>query len=876
MSSNKVIAVCAISATALAAHAGVPISWDSAVDGNWNTPTNWNPAVVPLPVNTAELGLAGAYTVNYDTSSSIAGLNITNPDVQLDIAGSRSLTMLGNINNEGTIVVNPNQLNTLTRVNFDLSASLNGSGSLVLGNTTSRAALRTQNGAVLTQGASHTIEGRGQIEAEMINNGTIDANFSGGEMLVISLDKTNNAIMRATSGGIMDISGITLTQSASGDLLADGAGSQVEITGSTIINGDVMSSNGGVIEILGSSLFDGVRASGDVSIPGTGTLEVMNSLENNALITVNTNGINTLTTLRFLDSSSLDGNGTLELVNTTTRSRVQTEPGMTFTNGGSHTIEGRGQIEASMINNGTINANVDNGEMLIISEPKTNNALMQATNGGILDVNGTTITQSASGDLLADGVDSQVEITGATVINGDVMSSNGGEIEILGTSSMDNVRFSGVMSIPGTGNLRITNSLENNGVITLNTNVINTLTTIQFLDSSAFNGSGSLVMNNTTTRARIIADPGIQITNAATHTIQGRGQIEADLLNNGLVSADVPSNDLRLITEDKSNNATMQAVNGAIMDVSGITISQSASGQLLADGAGSEIELTNATVDGGALIAQNDGVIEISGTSHVQNVDISGALIIPGASNLGVGAGTLNNGTITVNSTGINAATALIFDEETTIGGTGTIILNSTTTRARLTPGVDVTQGALGSGQRLEGVGQIEIDLTNHGTISPGLSVGTMTATNPVSLSSSSVYEAEVNSTGADLLDSTSTIELSGELDVSFIDGFTPAGFWSRTILEGSAISGQFDSVSEPTPVPGLKFRYYNTGTEIRIGASCKGDIDLNNTLDVFDVFAFLDQFAAEDPLADLQPDGIFDIFDVFAFLADFNSGGCG
>jgi len=53
----------------------------------------------------------------------------------------------------------------------------------------------------------------------------------------------------------------------------------------------------------------------------------------------------------------------------------------------------------------------------------------------------------------------------------------------------------------------------------------------------------------------------------------------------------------------------------------------------------------------------------------------------------------------------------------------------------------------------------------------------------------------------------------------------------------------------------------------------CEADLTGDGTLDVFDVFAFLDLFNAGDLAADLTGDGSLDVFDVFAFLDLFNAG---
>lgn len=56
-------------------------------------------------------------------------------------------------------------------------------------------------------------------------------------------------------------------------------------------------------------------------------------------------------------------------------------------------------------------------------------------------------------------------------------------------------------------------------------------------------------------------------------------------------------------------------------------------------------------------------------------------------------------------------------------------------------------------------------------------------------------------------------------------------------------------------------------------GPLCPADINSDGTLDVFDVFAFLDAFSAQDPKADFTGDSLFDIFDVFAFIEAFHAG---
>ncbi|MCA9303627.1 MAG: VCBS repeat-containing protein [Phycisphaerales bacterium] len=63
---------------------------------------------------------------------------------------------------------------------------------------------------------------------------------------------------------------------------------------------------------------------------------------------------------------------------------------------------------------------------------------------------------------------------------------------------------------------------------------------------------------------------------------------------------------------------------------------------------------------------------------------------------------------------------------------------------------------------------------------------------------------------------------------------------------------------------------HYGRGCD---SAGCPADFTGDGTLDIFDVFGFLDAFNSMDPSADFTGDGLFDIFDVFAFLDAFNAG---
>ncbi len=1051
MKSKALIALGVLSTTSLIAHAGGATSWLSAANGDWNVGANWDSGVVPGLSDSVLLGHASAYTVTMPASQTMASLMITNPGVVLNTGNATTQSIAGDFLNNGMVVVNFTSNISITSLQFNADTMLTGSGSILLNAPALRARILTGTGFTFTQGSGHTIRGQGRIEGAMINDGTVSSDL-GLTMTLQIFDKTNNSIMQAINGSNLAIAGITVPQGLAGVIRADGVGSRVTITGSTIMGGAIGSINDADISISGTSAINGVSVSGEIDVQNAATLSVAGSLDNSGTITINPTGNVSATQIVFNDSMTVSGNGTFILASPNARARIQTGVGQTVTMNPMLTILGQGRIEASMVNNGLIRS--DTAEIRMITNDKTNNGTMEAIGGSVMELSGITITQGGAGLISADGVGSQIELIGSTVDGGTLQSINGADVTIDSSSTLNSVNFTGDLNIQNAQTLTVNNALTSNGTITINPTGNISSTQILFNDTMTLGGTGEIVLASPDSRARVQTSVGSVLTLPATQTIRGLGRIEADMINNGIIRSDT-GNEIRLVTNSKVNNSTIEAVNASNIEVSSITIDQTgggvlsandagsqiellsatieggiisaaigadisidvssmldgvtiignvnvqnsrtltigtsltnagvievnptgnisttqilfndsmtvdgvgsiklsspgarariqtavdktvtmsstqtihgqgqieasminngmitsdvlggeirftlngktnngviqanndsnlefsavvltqgAVGQILADGAGSEIELASATISGGSLTTTNGADVSVNSLSALDGVNFSGLLNIPNASTLGIAFGTLNNGLIVVNETSNISTTQLRWNEEMILGGSGTIRLNAPGARARLIAGPGVTQGGIGSQQRLEGIGRIDLNLINDGTIAPGLSIGTMTATQPILFTGIASFEAEVDAAFGDLLDSSSTIELHGTLDVLYINGFAPTGFWARTIIEGSNITGSFDVVNVPAAPFGLVTKVLNTGTEIIVGQTCPADQNIDGVLNFFDVSRFLADFAAMDPSADFTGDGEFNFFDISAFLGSF-SGGC-
>lgn len=828
---------------------------DSVVDFSFATINNGN-------LQSTNDGIVTVSTATFDGVDFLQG--------DMHILNARTLDIFNSITNNGVITLNPGGGGSATTIDFESTGSFFGTGDLVLDSFGSRARLRTAAGVTMTNSASHTIRGYGQIESDFINDGVVNANVAGQELFMNFNPKLNNASMMASNGGIIDFASIPVAQSGSAKILADGAGSRVDFNSTSITGGDITATNGATIEINGAT-YDGVTAMGPHNVANATTLDVFNSIVNNGTITINPLSSGSATQLDFENTGAFLGNGEVLLNSFDARARLRTGVGATMTNSSTHTIRGYGRIEASLINDGLIRADIPAQFIQFNTNNKVNNATIESINDALLQFTSITVDQSGGGEITADGPLSVITMNSASIINGDLMTTNGALINVI-NSTFDAVNFDGTLHIQNATSLDVFNSILNNGSIVINPNASGSATQLDFENSGSFLGNGEVVLASFDSRSRLRTAVDQTMTNTANHTIRGYGRIEATLINNGTVRAEVPANAIFMNTNDKVNNATMSAVNEAELELSGITINQGPSGLIFANGVDTLIDLEGATIVNGQLGAINGGTVQAT-NSTLDGVECNATIGIPNATSLNIRNSVTNEQAIIVNETGGGSATQLTWLDDSELGGNGSVILNSFSTRARIFISGDATVATMGENQRLEGIGSIDAPFTNHGTTAPGMSIGTMFASQPITYSDSSVFEAEVDASTADLLDSTNTIELNGTLEVQFIDGFAPSGYWARKVMEGSSITGKFDAVLVPAPAAGFVTRVYNDGTNLFVGQTCPSDTNLDGALNFFDVSVFLSNYNAGSLAADLNGDGVLNFFDVSVFLTSYNMG---
>jgi hypothetical protein len=555
------------------------------------------------------------------------------------------------------------------------------------------------------------------------------------------------------------------------------------------------------------------------------------------------------------------------------------------THGDGHTIRGEGTVTGRWINDGLIRAEDVSGDatgILRISGTMTNNGVIRSSSTAVVDMR-AALTLGATGEFVADS-QNIVFSNGGSLTGGEIDAINGAKFVFGGggfTTLSDvtvNGDFEAILPNPG-GTVTIGGGgIVNNGTMTLDNTGTSELR-LAMNSGTTLGGTGEIVL------AREGADRatirGGQYTNGPTHTIRGVGAFRAttvasSMINNGEILAE-PVNGgtvLRVSGTNITNNNLMQAGSGAILRFQGDTfatglVNQSAAGVIRAANGGTVEILAGFPVAGGTLQTQGTGVIKSSGAT-LTNVTNEGSLEIANDTTTRIGgAGLTNNGTITVNpgvTTGF-PPTVLTFENNSTLQGTGTVLLNSTDAEINTVGGDKVvTQDA---GHTIRGKGLIRFGtIENHGRIE-GLSpteqlkiggavsgdgvlkdvwfnAGFHIAGGPGStaivplegsyridgtgfISVGRLFMDLAGTTpgnGYDQLNSTGPITIGSQthLSVSLAGGFFPDGGDSFTLLTTTdMLTGNFVVTNLPTLPPGLSWMQSQTSTAYSI--SVAGDI---------------------------------------------------
>lgn len=849
----------------------------------------------------------GAIGTDLGGTTSLTATNVFNgvaTSGAVSIENNSQLQLVNALTNSGEIFLNSGSGTNQTYIRVNNSLALSGTGKLTL--RADPSSLDTAyvyfngGGEILTQAASHTIRGTGNLYVAIDNNGLIDANVPGRVLRLTSVTKSNNGTIAATLGKL-EIDGTTINQTGSGVLsLGNIGGASMTFRGSTI--------GGGLIQSVGNiALFEAGNTLSNVSLQGP--MQVANNselrltgagtLHSGDLFVNSGDGLNG-TYIRVVQNHNLAGSGRIVLrAHTSTLDTAY----ITYNGGGeilaqssTHSIVGTGRIFVIVENAGLVSANVA-GRMLELTGPgKSNSGTMNALNGGILQFNGTALTQSGAGAARASGAASILRVHATSVTSGLLEGVSGGFCEFTGSSTLRGVTFNGSGGIPNNNELRIdSNTFTNNGTLTINQTAGPNNTYLRIVSSRTINGSGTIVLNansgNLDTAHIIYNGGGEVLTQAPSHTIRGSGNIYVAMENNGTVRADLAGRTLGLVGFPKTNNAIMRAASGGTLRTANATINQSPAGKFVSD-TGGKLVFSSAVINGGTIQSNSNALSDaalFNGSTTVDSVALVGSAALENNSELRVtSGGIVNNSVLTINATGAANTTYLRVVSSATISGTGSIVLNSV--GGNLDTAYLIYNGGgetltLGQQQTLAGTGNIYVRTVSNGVVSPGgnngSEIGRLNLPGyPFTQNQSGSMKFDLggpNPAEFDRITGNAPLGLAGHLVPSIVGNYDPPLGQTWDIIDGPAVSGAFFTVA-----PGFGVEYFPTKVRITyVGPTCPSDLNHDDVVDDADFSIFApayNTFDCADPTmppacpSDLNRDGVVDDADFLIFVAQYNN----
>ena len=776
------------------------------------------------------------------------GLHPVTNGSAIQVLNGQTLTVLGTIINNSSINLNSSANNTDLRIGSPI-VTLQGTGAVHLTNNFNNR-IFANNGAFQLINKSNLIDGAGQLGAgqlTFINNAVVDANQPGALILNTSgNDAVNTGTLQSSNTGGLLIQNTNINN-AGGTIQAMVAGSHVDLSASAIRGGTLNSANGGVIQTVGGNGFwDGIsfgalNNKGLVRVNDQTILQVAGTINNTGTISLEQQSTSGQTDIRLAyQAVTLTGAGKLTMSNNGLN-RIFGNNGNFRLINVNNVISGAGQIGAAQLtlinqSKGTITADQEAGLLvagqLILNTQNsimTNAGLMQSTNTGGLLIQSTTVNNNG-GTIKAQGVNSFVDLAGATIQGGTLITTESGTIEVVG----------------GNGALDgITNGVLNNKAVVL----VNTQTQLDL--SGVINNTGSIVLdqegNSGSTRLRVISQDvtlqgaGKVLMSANTlnqifgsagnnrlvnvdNTISGAGQIGVGasmfLINQtkGIINANQTVS-LTIATGANlvTNTGTLQATGTGGLVISGTSVNN-AGGTIQAVGANTHVDLVSAYIEGGILRTATGGVIQTLDRGSVLDGITSGILNNIGSiqivdnTTLSLVGAINNTGTISQASAG-SATQIRIANQDVSLQGGGKLVMSNNLNNQifgnnasfRLT-NVDNTisgAGQIGTGQSmfLINKGIISANQKAALVINTGANVvvntGTMQATGTVALNGGlDIQSTAINNAGG-------TIRAVGALAHVDLDGgtiqggllTTSGGALIDTVGSGGALDGATNGV---------------------------------------------------------------------------------
>ena len=579
--------------------------------------------------------------VTFDGSQSSGGSALPVTIVgEVLIDGGTSLTLLGNIVNEGTINVDTTTLGA--DLVIDGKVTLSAGGAVTLTGDGDQITGATGGGTL--DNIDNTISGAGDIVGTATNplalenqvDGVIEANIvdavldidtgtngivnaglieaDGGTLIIESTTVTNIGSISVTSNSMLTLENDQITDTG-GSITVDNGGT-LTVDPATINGGTVTNDGGGTLSLTGGDTIENgtLGNAGALNVSGAGNaIENETGFTNTGSITVTSGGVLAFESDQITNgggSITVDSGGTLTLDPTTIN-------GGTVTNdsGGTLSLTGGDTIENGTLGNaGALNVS-GAGNAIENESGFTNTGSITITSGGVLTFESDQITNGGGTVTVASGGTLTLDPT--TINGGTVINDSGGTLSLTGGDTIESGMLgnAGAINVSGTGNaIENESGFTNTGSITITSGGV-----LTFESDQITNTGGSITVDNGGTLA---VDPttinGGTVTNdsGGTLSLTGGDTIENGTLDNaGALNVSGTGNAIENET-GFTNTGSITITSGGVLALTDDHVS--GDGQIVVD-SGATLILTDAQISGAELINEG-GTIEVFGDTTINTI----------------------------------------------------------------------------------------------------------------------------------------------------------------------------------------------------------------------------------------------------------------
>ena len=322
-----------------------------------------------------------------------------------------------------------------------------------------------------------------------------------------------------------------------------------------------------------------------------------------------------------------------------------------------------GAIDAGVLNQGTISADVAGGTITIGGGNFSNEGQLTSP-GGTLNLAGAVGTAglesfdstggavllsgwltNAGSTLLLNGASNIVTLQGASIAN-ETITLTGGAAMIVNSGTLDGATVNGTLDVGNSVNgvsLTVTNGLTLNGTMLVGNPTNSWYGVVSFAGSQVLRGNGTVVFGNHPYANSLLVDnPGTTLVMGAGITVHGQngsigynrslgGATDAGVVNQGTISADMSGGIITIGGGSFNNGGTLIAQNGG------------------------EIQLTSGAWSNNGTVQTSGGIVNLGGSFATPDVGM-----IQGPGGMVNITGILNNTNATLVLDGAAAAWNLV------------------------------------------------------------------------------------------------------------------------------------------------------------------------------------------------------------------------